>query len=332
MTDRTLDVLAIGNAIVDVIADADDAFLAAQGMQKGAMRLIDAAEAERLYGAMGPGRELSGGSAGNTAAGIAALGLAAGFIGQVADDQLGAIYAHDITSLGVEFMVAPRPDVGATARSLIFVTPDAQRTMNTFLGAAQMLGPDAIDPARVAQARILYLEGYLWDPPEPRAAMEKAMAAAHEAGTRVAFTASDAFVVERHRDDLLRLLDERRLDILFTNEVEILQLADTDDVDRAIDLIAPKVATLVITRHEHGAIAARDGKRIAVPAEPIAQLVDTTGAGDLFAAGFLAGEARGLRLERSLRLGAICAAEVIQHYGARPQADLKSLADKTLAD
>jgi len=330
MPDRRLDVLAIGNAIVDVIADADDAFLASQGMDKGAMRLIDEAEAERLYAAMGPGRELSGGSAGNTAAGVAALGLKAGFIGQVATDQLGSIYAHDITSLGVEFDVTPRSDVGATARSLILVTPDAQRTMNTFLGAAQMLGPDAIDPARVAEAKILYLEGYLWDPAEPRAAMEKAMAAAHGAGTRVAFTASDSFVVERHRNDLLHLLDERRIDILFTNQAEILQLAGTADVESAMDAVAPKVGTLVVTRHEHGAVGERAGERVAVPTEPIAALVDTTGAGDLFAAGFLAGEARGLGLERSLRLGAVCAAEVIQHYGARPEADLGALAGDLL--
>jgi sugar/nucleoside kinase (ribokinase family) len=331
MPDRRLDVLAIGNAIVDVIADADDAFLARQGMHKGAMQLIDEAEAERLYGEMGPGRELSGGSAGNTAAGIAALGLKAGFVGQVATDQLGGIYAHDITSLGVEFLVAPRADVGATARSLILVTPDAPRTMNTFLGAAQMLGPDAIDPARVKEAKIVYLEGYLWDPPAARAAMEKAMAAARSAGTRVAFTLSDTFVVDRHRADLHRLLEQRQIDILFSNEAEITHLAGTDDVERAIAAVAPSVGTLVVTRSEQGAIAMRDGERASVPAEPIEALVDTTGAGDLFAAGFLAGEARELGLEQSLKLGAICAAEVIQHYGARPEADLRALAGDLIA-
>jgi sugar/nucleoside kinase (ribokinase family) len=331
MPDRRLDVLAIGNAIVDVIADADDAFLARQGMHKGAMQLIDEAEAERLYGEMGPGRELSGGSAGNTAAGIAALGLKAGFVGQVATDQLGGIYAHDITSVGVEFVVAPRAAVGATARSLILVTPDAQRTMNTFLGAAQMLGPDAIDPARVEEAKIVYLEGYLWDPPAARAAMEKAMAAARSAGTRVAFTLSDTFVVDRHRADLNRLLEQRQIDILFSNEAEITHLAGTDDVERAIAAVAPSVGTLVVTRSEHGAIAMRDGERASVPAEPIEALVDTTGAGDLFAAGFLAGEARELGLEQSLKLGAICAAEVIQHYGARPEADLRALAGDLIA-
>jgi sugar/nucleoside kinase (ribokinase family) len=327
MTDRRLDVLAIGNAIVDVIADADDGFLAREGMHKGAMRLIDEAEATRLYGAMGPGRELSGGSAANTAAGIAALGLRAGFIGQLADDQLGQIFAHDIRSLGVEFETPPKSGIGATARCLILVTPDAQRTMNTFLGAAQMLGPDAVEPAHVAAAKILYLEGYLWDPADPRAAMYKAMDAAREAGTKVAFTLSDGFVVDRHRSDLMRLLDERRIDILFANQVEAEALAEVPDVESAVALLRDKVDTLVVTRHEHGALATRAGERADVPAQPIRELIDTTGAGDLFAAGFLTGEARGLSLERSLTLGAIAAAEVIQHYGARPEADLRALAE-----
>jgi sugar/nucleoside kinase (ribokinase family) len=203
--------------------------------------------------------------------------------------------------------------------------------MNTFLGAAQMLEADAVDPAHVAQARIVYLEGYLWDPEAPRAAMYRAMDAAREAGTKVAFTLSDSFVVDRHRDDLKRLLDERRIDILFANEAEILQLAGSDDFGAALDEVAPSVETLVVTRSEQGAVARRGAERAAVPAEPIQRLVDTTGAGDLFAAGFLAGEARGLGLERSLKLGAICAAEVIQHYGARPEADLKALAGDLLA-
>ena len=331
MTDRHLDVLAIGNAIVDVIADADDDFLAREGMHKGAMRLIDEGEAVRLYEAMGPGREASGGSAANTAAGIASLGLKAGFIGQLANDQLGAIFGHDIRSLGVEFDTAPRDDVGATARCLILVTPDAQRTMNTFLGAAQRLGPEAVDPAHVAEAQILYLEGYLWDPDEPRQAMHKAMDAAHASGTKVAFTLSDSFVVERHGADLMRLLDEGRIDILFANEAEITQLAGAADFDSAVARVASKVPTLVATRGEQGAVAVRSGERVEVPAETIERLVDTTGAGDLFAAGFLAGQARGLGLERSLKLGAIAAAEVIQHYGARPEADLKALAGELLA-
>ena len=330
MTDRRLDVLAIGNAIVDVIADADDAFIAREGMPKGAMRLIDEAEAVRLYDAMGPARELSGGSAANTVAGVASLGLKAAFVGQLADDQLGAIFEHDIRSLGVEFNTKRQRDLGATARCLILVTPDAQRTMNTFLGAAQRLGPDAVDPAQVAAARILYLEGYLWDPEEPRQAMYKAMDAARQAGTKVAFTLSDGFVVDRHRADLMRLLDEGRIDILFANQVEAESLAQQSDVESAVAILKDKVETLVVTRHEHGALAIRAGERTDVPAERIEKLVDTTGAGDLFAGGFLAGEARGLPLGQSLKLGAICAAEVIQHYGARPEADLRALAGDLL--
>ena len=326
MPNRRLDVLAIGNAIVDVIANADDAFITREGMHKGAMRLIDEVEADRLYRAMGPGRELSGGSAANTVAGLASLGLKAGFIGQLADDQLGAIFTHDIRSLGVEFDTPQRRDLGATARCLILVTPDAQRTMNTFLGAAQMLGPDAVDPGHVAQARILYLEGYLWDPQAPRDAMMKAMDAARAAGTKVAFTLSDSFVVDRHRDGLWQLFRDGRIDILFANEAEIMSLAEHESAEEAARAVAAEVPTVVVTRSEKGAFALSNGERAAVPAEPIRELVDTTGAGDLFAAGFLAGEARGLGLERSLKLGAICAAEVIQHYGARPEADLRALA------
>jgi sugar/nucleoside kinase (ribokinase family) len=326
MTQPTLDVLCIGNAIVDVISDASDAFLADQKLDKGSMRLIDEAEAVRLYGVMGAGREVSGGSAGNTAAGLAALGIKTGFIGQVADDQLGQIYKHDIEAQGVDFLVPARGDVGATARCLILVTPDAQRTMNTFLGAAQRLEAKDVDLAAVAGAGITYLEGYLWDPAEPRAAMEAAIDAAHGAGRKVAFTLSDSFCISRHRDSFLQLIEDRRIDILFANEAEITELAGEADFDAAVAAVAPKVATLVVTRSEHGAIAVSGAARASVPAEPIERLVDTTGAGDLFAAGFLAGEARGLGLERSLKLGAIAAAEVIQHYGARPEKDLKALA------
>lgn len=331
MTQPRLDVLAIGNAIVDVISDADDAFLNEQGLAKGSMRLIDEAEAERLYGLMGPGREASGGSAGNTAAGLAALGIKAGFIGQVADDQLGAIYRHDIRSLGVEFETPARSDVGATARSLILVTPDAQRTMNTFLGAAQQLEARDVDAAHVAEAGILYLEGYLWDPPAPRAAMEAAIEAARSAGRKVAFTLSDTFCVDRHKADFWRLIDERRIDILFANEAELAAMTGEDDFEAGLQVLAPKVPLLVVTRSEKGAVAVSADERAAVPAEPIRRLVDTTGAGDLFAAGFLAGQARGLGLEASLRLGAIAAAEVIQHYGARPEEDLNVLAAGLIA-
>ncbi len=326
MTEKTVDVLAIGNAIVDVIADADDEFLETHGLDKGAMRLIDEAEAESLYAKMGPGRELSGGSAGNTAAGLAALGCRAAFVGQVASDELGDIYRHDIESMGIDFLVPPRSDVGATARSLILVTADAQRTMNTFLGAAQKLDSTAISPDAIAKAKIVYLEGYLWDPEEPRAAMKDAIEVARSAGTKVAFTLSDGFVVERHREDFLRLIDDGKIDILFANEQEFLHLAQATDLDSAVAKFAPKVPTLVVTRSEKGAIACAGGERAHVPAERIERLVDTTGAGDLFAAGFLAGQARQLPLEDSLRLGAIAASEVIQHYGARPELDLAALA------
>ena len=326
MADRSLDVLAIGNAIVDVITDSDDAFLDRHGMAKGTMRLIDAGEAEALYAAMGPGRELSGGSAANTVAGLAALGLRTGFIGQLGDDQLGTIFAHDIRSLGVAFDTPPRGDAGPTARCLIVVTPDAQRTMSTFLGAAQMLDSNAVTADQIASARIVYLEGYLWDPEEPRAAMERAIDYARAAGTRVAFTLSDAFLIERHRADFLRLIDDGSIDILFANEVEILHLARETDLDTALARFASKLPTLVVTRSEQGAVACRGDERASVRAEPIERLVDTTGAGDLFAAGFLAGEAMGKSLEQSLRLGAVAASEVIQHYGARPEKDLAALA------
>ena len=330
MIDKPLDVLAIGNAIVDVITDADDAFLVAQGLDKGSMRLIDEGEAVRLYGEMGPGRESSGGSAGNTVAGVAALGLKAGFIGQVADDELGRIYAHDLRATGVQFTTPTRNDVGASARCLILVTPDAQRTMNTFLGAAQRLPATAISAAEVASAKILYLEGYLWDPEEPRAAMEAAIDAARAAGTKVAFTLSDSFCISRHRNGFLKLIDDGRIDILFANEDEILALSGESDFEAAVAAVAPKVPVLAVTRSEKGAIAIAGGARASLPAEPIARLVDTTGAGDLFAAGFLAGQARRLSLEQSLKLGAIAAAEVIQHYGARPEADLRALASELL--
>ena len=331
MTKPRFDVLCIGNAIVDVIADTTDSFLSNQGLHKGSMRLIDEEEAVRLYEAMGPGREISGGSAGNTAAGLAALGLDAAFIGQVADDQLGQIYRHDIEAQGIAFLVEPRGDVGATARSLILVTPDAQRTMNTFLGAAQMLETGSVDLAAVADSGIVYLEGYLWDPAAPRAAMEAAIEAAHAAGRKVAFTLSDTFCVDRHRDSFWQLLRDGKVDILFANEAEAASMGQVNDVEEAIPALAAYVQTLVVTRSEAGATAVSGGNRADVQAQAIDRLVDTTGAGDLFAAGFLAGEARGLGLEASLRLGAIVAAEVIQHYGARPEQDLKGLAEGVLA-
>ena len=331
MADTRLDVLCIGNAIVDVIAAADDAFLEAEGLDKGSMRLIDAAEATRLYGRMGPGREISGGSAGNTAAGVAMLGCRAGFIGQVADDQLGEVYAHDIGSIGVEFATPARPQTEApTARCLVLVTPDAQRTMNTFLGAAQNLSREALDEDQLRRAAILYLEGYLWDPEGPRAAMERAMEITRSAGGKVAFTLSDSFCVDRHRDSFNALIDSGRLDILFANEAEIVELTGESGFDAAVASAAARVPLLVVTRGEQGAVAVQGGTRTEVPAEPVERIVDTTGAGDLFAAGFLAGLAQERSIEDSLRMGAIAAAEVISHYGARPEADLRALVAEKL--
>jgi len=330
VTATTLDIIAIGNAIVDVISRAVDAFITSEGIDKGSMRLVDTETAEGLYSRMGPGIEASGGSAANTVAGIAALGGKCGFIGQVADDQLGRVFTHDIRSLGVQFDTPARSDEPPTARCLILVTPDAQRTMNTFLGASQFLPADALDPELIASAAILYLEGYLWDPEEPRAAMRKAIDIARSAGRKVAFTLSDAFCISRHRGDFRALIDDGLLDILFANEGEILSLTETDDFDAAVDEIAAKVPLLVVTRSEQGAIAVKEGQRFAVPAEPIDRIVDTTGAGDLFAAGFLAGQAQGRSVTDSLTMGAIAAAEVISHYGARPEADLKALVAKKL--
>ena len=325
MTQTRLDVLAIGNAIVDVIARTDDEFLEAERLIKGTMRLIDAEEAHRLYERMPAGVETSGGSAANTVAGLAALGLRTGFVGQVADDQLGEVFGHDIRAQGVDFTTPPRDDGVPTARCLILVTPDAQRTMNTFLGASQFLPSAALDEAQIEASAILYLEGYLWDPEEPRAAMERAIRIARAAGRNVALTLSDPFCVDRHREGFCALIETGVIDILFANEIEIKSLAQSDDLEEAVAAFADRVPLLVVTRSEHGAIAVSGNARVDVPAEPVAEVVDTTGAGDQFAAGFLAGQAQGRSLEHSLRMGAIAAAEVISHYGPRPEADLRAL-------
>ena len=326
----TLDVIAIGNAIVDVMAPADEATIARLGLAKGGMTLVDTARAQELYDAMGPAKEISGGSAANTLAGLAALGAKCAFIGQVADDQLGEVFAHDIRAGGIAFDTPMRADEPPTARCLIFVTPDGQRTMNTFLGASQFLPAAALDEATIASAKVLYLEGYLWDPEEPRAAMRRAIDAARNAGREVAFTLSDAFVISRHGDDFRALIAQGQIDILFANEHELAALTGIEDFHDGIAHLAAKVPTVVVTRSEQGAYAVHGGEHAEVIAEPIARVVDTTGAGDLFAAGFLSGHVRGRPLAECLKLGAICAAEIISHYGARPEADLQALVAERL--
>lgn len=325
MTSATLDVVAVGNAIVDIIASADDSLILAEGLTKGGMQLVDAARADVLYGKMGTAHEISGGSAANTIAGLAALGRKCGFIGQVADDQFGKVFSHDIRAIGVEFTTPMRGDEPPTAQCLIFVTPDGQRTMNTFLGASQFLPASVLDKAMIERAAVLYLEGYLWDPEEPRAAMREAIAIAHGAGRKIAFTLSDNFVIARHGDDFRALLAKGDIDILFANEGEICTLMGTEDFEAAVAAAAKLAPTLVVTRSEKGAIAIQNGVRAEVAAEPVAKVVDTTGAGDLFAAGFLAGQAEGRSLADSLVMGSVCAAEVISHYGPRPEAELKAL-------
>ena len=320
-----LDVIAIGNAIVDVMAPADDADIERLGLAKGGMTLVDTERAHELYNAMGPAKEISGGSAANTLAGLAALGAKCAFVGQVADDQLGEVFAHDIRAVGITFGTPARAGNPPTARCLIFVTPDGQRTMNTFLGASQFLPAEAMNAAEIASAKVLYLEGYLWDPEEPRNAMRRAIAAARDAGREVAFTLSDPFVISRHGDDFRALIDAGEIDILFANEHELAALTMIDDFEAGMEALALKVPTLVVTRGPEGAHAMKAGEHAHVPAEPIARVVDTTGAGDLFAAGFLSGHVKGRPLAECLKLGAICAAEVISHYGARPEADLAEL-------
>ena len=321
----TLDIIAIGNAIVDVMAPCEDALIERLGLTRGGMMLIDTAQANDLYAAMGPAKEISGGSAANTLAGLAALGAKCSFIGQVADDQLGAVFAHDIRAAGIDFTTPALAGGEPTARCLIFVSPDGQRTMNTFLGASQSLPASAFDDATIASASVLYLEGYLWDPEEPRAAMQQAIAAARSAGRKVAFSLSDGFVSARHGDDFRRLIAQGQIDILFANSDELAAMTGEADFETGLAALAPKVPVLVVTRGADGAVALAGGERAEVAAEPVAKVIDTTGAGDLFAAGFLFGHVRGKGLAESLKIGAVCAAEIISHYGARPEANLKGL-------
>jgi adenosine kinase len=326
MTKVRYDVLGIGNAIVDVIARTEEDFLLKQGMNKGAMALIDEARAQAIYEAMGPAIETSGGSAANTIVGLASLGTRAAFIGKVKDDELGRTFAHDIRAAGVTFATPPAADGASTARCYVLVTPDGERTMNTYLGAAQDLHPNDIDADAIAASAVIYLEGYLWDPKNAKDAFIKAAKIAHEAERRVALTLSDAFCVDRWRAEFLHLMRSKTVDLIFANESELHSLYETSDFNTAVNALRADVATAVVTRSEKGClVVSREGTE-AVPAFPVDKVVDTTGAGDLFAAGFLCGLARGADDQTCGRLGALAAAEVIQHLGARPEASLRDLA------
>jgi sugar/nucleoside kinase (ribokinase family) len=320
------DVLGIGNAIVDVIARTEEDFLLKQGMNKGTMALIDEARAQAIYDAMGPAIETSGGSAANTIVGLASLGSRAAFIGKVRDYELGRAFSHDIRAAGVAYATPPAADGPSTARCYVLVTPDGERTMNTYLGAAQDLHPADIDAEMVAASAIVYLEGYLWDPKNAKDAFVKAAKIAHEAKRMVALSLSDAFCVDRWRAEFLQLMRSGTVDLIFANEGELHSLYQTSDFDTAVKAVRADVATAVVTRSEKGClIISREGTE-AVPAFPVERVVDTTGAGDLFAAGFLSGLARGADDRSCGRLGALAAAEVIQHLGARPERSLRDLA------
>lgn len=320
------DVLGIGNAIVDVLARAEDDFLVAHGMQKGGMTLIDEARAQAIYDAMGPAVEISGGSAANTIVGVAGFGGRGAFIGRVKDDTLGNVFRHDIRASGVAFSTPAAQKGAATARCYIFVTPDGERTMNTYLGAAQDLHARDIDTDLVAAAAITYLEGYLWDPQHAKDAFLKAAEIAHASDRLVALTLSDAFCVDRWRAEFLELIRTRTVDIVFANEAEVKSLYETADLDTAVGALRADAHLAAVTRSEKGCVIVTREHSEAVPAFPIERLVDTTGAGDLFASGFLFGIAQGLDTTSAARLGSLAAAEVIQHMGARPEASLRELA------
>jgi adenosine kinase len=328
MTAAKYDVLGIGNAIFDVLVQTDEGFLAAHGMTKGGMALIDESRAAAIYRDMGPATEMSGGSAANTIVGLANLGARAAYVGKVRDDQIGRLYTHDIRAAGVAFATRPAADGPATGCSYILVTPDGERTMNTYLGAAQELNPSDIDAAEVAGSAFVYLEGYLWDPKNAKDAFVKASTIAHDAGRQVALTLSDSFCVDRYRDEFLELLRNGTVDLVFANEAELHSLYQTSDFEGALKQLRADVNLGVVTRSEKGCVAASPDRVTSVPAFPIEKMVDTTGAGDLFAAGFLFGLVRGAGYETCGRLGALAAAEVIQHIGARPQVSLKELAQQ----
>ena len=326
MADAKYDVLGIGNAIFDVLVKTDQSFLSRHGMTKGGMALIDEARAAAIYQDMGPATEMSGGSAANTIVGVASFGARAAYVGKVKDDQIGRMYAHDIRAAGVAFTTRPAVDGPATGCSYILVTGDGERTMNTYLGAAQDLTQADIDADEIVAAKITYLEGYLWDPKNAKEAFVKAAGIAHGAGREVALTLSDAFCVDRYRDEFLDLMRKRTVDLVFANEAELHSLYQTSDFDAALKQLREDAKLGVVTRSEKGCVVVSQDGVIAVPAFPVETVVDTTGAGDLFAAGFLFGLVRGAGHENAGRLGALAAAEVIQHIGARPQVSLKELA------
>ncbi|MDQ3246557.1 MAG: adenosine kinase [Pseudomonadota bacterium] len=325
MTSPQFDIVAIGDAIVDVIATCDDAFLVAHDLTKGSMQLLDTEGANSLYAAMGSAREVSGGSAANSMAGAAALGGRAAFVGQVADDQLGAIFAHDMRALGVSFETPALSGSLPTGRCLILVTPDAQRTMNTCPGASHELTVQALDEQLIRSAAITFLEGYLWGPERPREAMLEAARIAHSAERTVAFTLSESLCIPGRREGVLGMVDSGLVDILFANEDEVRHLTGSATLEDSLEALAPKVTTLVVTRGAEGALALEQGATVEIAAVPVERIVDTTGAGDLFAAGFLTARCRGRDLRGCLDAGAIAAAEIISHFGARPEADLRQL-------
>ena len=328
MTTAKYDVLGIGNAIFDVLVQTDEGFLASHGMTKGGMALIDEARAASIYRDMGSATKMSGGSAANTIVGIASLGAKAAYVGKVRDDEVGRLYTHDIRAAQVAFDTRAASGGPATGCSYILVTPDGERTMNTFLGAAQELMPDDIVPSQIEAASIVYLEGYLWDPKSAKEAFVKAATIAHGAGRQVALTLSDSFCVDRYREEFLDLMRKGTVDLIFANESELVSLYQTSDFDAALKQLQKDIKLGIVTRSEKGCVVASGDGVISVPAFPIQKMVDTTGAGDLFAAGFLFGMVRSAGFENCGKLGALAAAEVIQHIGARPQVSLKELAQK----
>lgn len=326
MTESKFDVLAIGNAIVDIIGRCEEDFLVREDIIKGAMNLIDMERAEHLYSVMGPAIETSGGSAGNTAAGLSSFGGRAAYIGKVADDHLGKVFRHDITSIGVSYKTSPLLEGETTARSMILVTPDGERSMNTYLGACVKLSPDDIDPGLVQDATITYFEGYLWDPENAKDAIREAARIAHASERQVAMTLSDSFCVDRYRDEFLELIRSGTVDIVFANEAELKSLYQTADFGSALSAIRSDCSLAAVTRSEKGSVVTTHSETVEVDAHPIDKLVDTTGAGDLYAAGFLFGLTHGKTLKDCAHLGGLAAAEVIQHIGPRPQVSLKELA------